>query len=50
MLFNHPGRKRSLRTDCLTAAAVIQADAELATYNAEDLARFEVQGLRLLEL
>lgn len=50
LLFNHAGRKRSLRTDCLIAAMAIQADAELATYNAEDFTKFEAQGLRLLAL
>ena len=49
-LFNHAGRKRSLRTDSLIAATAILAGAELASYNAEDFAPFTAHGLRLLAL
>ena len=49
-LFNHAGRKRSLRTDSLIAATAILAGAELATYNAEDFAPFTAHGLTLLAL
>ena len=47
-LFNHAGRKRSLRTDSLIAATAILAGAELASYNAEDFAPFTAHGLTLL--
>ena len=49
-LFNRAGRQRSLRTDSLIAATAILADAELATYNAEDFAPFTAHGLKLLAL
>lgn len=49
-LFNHAGRKRSLRTDSLIAAAAMLAGAELATYNAQDFAPFAAHGLTLLAL
>lgn len=49
-LFNHAGRKRSLRTDSLIAAAAILAGAELASFNSEDFAPFIAQGLSLLAL
>ncbi len=49
-LFNHAGRKRSLRTDSLIAATAILAGAELASYNAEDFAPFTAHGLQLLAL
>jgi predicted nucleic acid-binding protein len=49
-LFNHAGRKRSLRTDSLIAATAILAGAELASYNAEDFASFAAHGLKLLAL
>ena len=49
-LFNHAGRKRSLRTDSLIAATAIGAGAELASYNAGDFAAFAAHGLRLLPL
>jgi predicted nucleic acid-binding protein len=49
-LFNHGGRKRSLRTDSMIAATAILAGAELATYNAEDFASFTAHGLKLLAL
>ena len=49
-LFNHAGRKRSLRTDSLIAATAILAGAELASYNAGDFAPFTAHGLRLLRL
>ena len=47
-LFNLAGRKRSLRTDSLIAAAAMLAGAELATYNAQDFAPFAAHGLTLL--
>lgn len=50
VLFNHAGRKRSLRTDSLIAATAIGAGAELASYNAGDFAPFTAYGLRLLAL
>ena len=49
-LFNLAGRKRSLRTDSLIAAAAMLAGAELATYNAQDFAPFAGHGLTLLAL
>ncbi|MGQ0699258.1 MAG: PIN domain-containing protein [Panacagrimonas sp.] len=49
-LFNHAGRKRSLRTDSLIAATAILAGAELASYNAKDFAPFTAHGLKLLAL
>ena len=49
-LFNLAGRKRSLRTDSLIAASALLADAELATYNADDFAPFREHGLTLLAL
>ena len=49
-LFNHVGRKRSLRTDSLIAATAILALAELATFNAQDFAPFTAHGLKLLVL
>ncbi len=49
-LFNHAGRRRSLRTDSLIAATAILAGAELASYNAVDFAPFTAHGLRLLAL
>ncbi len=49
-LFNLAGRKRSLRTDSLIAAAAMLAGAELATFNADDFAPFMEHGLTLLAL
>ena len=49
-LFNRAGRQRSLRTGSLIAATAVLADAELATYNAEDFAPFTAHGLKLLAL
>lgn len=49
-LFNHAGRKRSLRTDSLIAATAILAGAELASFNAQDFAPFTAHGLTLLAL
>lgn len=49
-LFNHAGRRRSLRTDSVIAATAILAGAELASYNASDFAPFAVHGLTLLAL
>jgi len=46
-LFNLAGRKRSLRTNSLIAAAML-AGAELATYNAQGFAPFAAHGLTLL--
>ena len=50
VLFNHAGRRRSLRTDSLIAATAILAGAELASYNTPDFAPFTAHGLRLLAL
>ena len=50
LLFNGCGRRRSLRTDCLIAATALIADAELATFNADDFGPFAVYGLKLLPL
>lgn len=49
-LFNLAGRKRSMRTDSLIAAAALLAGAELATYNADDFSAFTTHGLTLLAL
>ena len=50
VLFNHAGRRRRLRTDCLIAATAMVAGAELATYNADDFTPFTKHGLTLLAL
>ncbi len=46
-LFNTVGRKRSLRYDCMIAAAAIHAGAKLATSNRSDFAGFVPHGLTL---
>ena len=48
-LFNHCGRKRSLRVDAMVAAAAIISESVLATENSEDFAPFASSGLRLME-
>lgn len=49
-LFNATGRKRGLRTDSLIAATAILANAELASFNAEDFEPFTAHGLSLAAL
>lgn len=48
-LFNRAGRKRSLKTDALIAAAAIHAKAEFLTFNDADFKPFVPAGLRLLD-
>lgn len=47
-LFNAAGRKRTLKTDALIAAAAIRADADFVTINVADFEPFVAHGLRLL--
>lgn len=46
-LFNACGRRRTLKTDALIAAAAIRANAEFVTLNAVDFEPFVAHGLRL---
>lgn len=46
-LFNACGRRRTLKTDALIAAAAIRANADFATVNVTDFQPFVVHGLRL---
>ena len=46
-LYDGAGRRRTLRTDALIAAAAIQASAELFTLNVDDFRPFVDGGLRL---
>lgn len=46
-LFNGAGRRRTLKTDALIAAAAIQASAEFFTLNVDDFRAFVDGGLRL---
>ncbi len=48
VLFNHSGRKRRVRYDCLIAAAAISANAAFATENQNDFLPFVSYGLRLI--
>jgi predicted nucleic acid-binding protein len=48
-LFNLAGRKRSLKTDALIAAATIRRKTELFTLNVKDFLPFVKQGLRLFQ-
>ena len=47
-LFNATGRRKTLKTDALIAAAAIRADAQLLTLNTVDFEPFVAHGLRLL--
>ncbi|TAN05804.1 MAG: PIN domain-containing protein [Rhodanobacteraceae bacterium] len=47
-LFNAAGRRRTLRTDALIAAAAIRAGADFVTLNVTDFQPFVVHGLRLV--
>lgn len=46
-LYNMTGRRRSMRYDCMIAAAAISASAELATANQIDFSQFAPHGLKL---
>jgi predicted nucleic acid-binding protein len=46
-LFNHSGRQRTSRWDCMIAAAAIENRARLATLNNADFSRFRAHGLEL---
>lgn len=48
-LSNRAGRKRSLKTDALIAAAAIRAKVEFLTFNTVDFKPFVRDGLRLFE-
>lgn len=47
-LFNVAGRRRTLKTDALIAAAAIRANAQFITVNSADFEPFVSHGLRLL--
>ncbi|HUG09370.1 MAG TPA: PIN domain-containing protein [Opitutaceae bacterium] len=47
LLYNSTGRRRSMRYDCMIAAAAISAGAELATANQVDFSQFVPHGLKL---
>lgn len=47
-LFDAGGRRRSLKTDALIAAAAIRANADFVTVNVTDFKPFVAQGLRLV--
>ena len=46
-LFNKTGRRRGSRFDCLIAATVVLAGAEVATVNQSDFRLFTPHGLRI---
>lgn len=46
-LYNHIGRRRSLKTDTVIAAMAIRANASLLTINVDDFRPFLQHGLRL---
>ena len=48
-LFNHTGRRRGSRFDCLIAATAMQAQAEVATANFADFKLFVPYGLKLAQ-
>lgn len=48
-LFNDCGRRRTLKTDALIAAAAIRTNAEFVTVNVADFEPFVEHGLRLLK-
>lgn len=48
-LFNDAGRRRTLKTDALIAAAAIRAGAEFLTLNEDDFEPFVDHGLRLMQ-
>lgn len=47
-LFNAAGRRRTLKTDALIAAAAIRAHADFVTVNTTDFQPFLANGLRLI--
>lgn len=47
-LFNAAGRRRTLKTDALIAAAAIRAGADFVTVNVADFQPFVEHGLRLI--
>lgn len=47
-LFNAAGRRRTLKTDALIAAAAIRVDALFVTLNIADFEPFVARGLRLM--
>jgi predicted nucleic acid-binding protein len=47
-LFDAGGRRRSLKTDALIAAAAIRANADFVTETVTDFKPFVAQGLRLV--
>lgn len=47
-LFNACGRRRTLKTDALIAAAAIRAKADFVTLNVADFKPFVAHGLRLV--
>lgn len=47
-LFNGAGRRGTLKTDALIAAAAIRANADFVTVNARDFQSFVAGGLRLI--
>ncbi|MGH8191920.1 MAG: PIN domain-containing protein [Rhodanobacteraceae bacterium] len=47
-LFNAAGRRRTLKTDALIAAAAIRAGADFVTVNVDDFQWFVKHGLRLV--
>lgn len=48
-LFNDCGRRHTLKTDALIAAAAIRVNAEFVTVNVADFEPFIAHGLRLLK-
>lgn len=48
-LFNAAGRRRTLKTDALIAAAAIRAKADFVTINVTDFQPFVAYGLRLVQ-
>lgn len=47
-LFNAAGRRRTLKTDALIAAAAIRAGADFVTVNVADFQPFVMHGLQLI--